>query len=412
MPTPIPTVTLRPEPPVGLEERVAGIGRELRAAFDAVLQDLPEGRDGPQALAAALSLDKVLTSRLLKALRSREPIAVAYHVPGPEPMRRFCRAARKRGADAKLVDEALAAVERFQNLIRSEIGDRSALDTVISAWLPEARDEFELRRKQAAYRAMSQLRGVSVGTRVAAVLLHPSAEGDRIDLVWVMGLYGLQRLRPGATAKLSTRRMGDSPSGRRPYNLAGEPIDGPAGPWLNEFCHAPPAELEVRATGERVHYCLGGEEFGARSSRDLVFAEVNRSEIPMRVPRGNPRKGHMFVSIAIPCRHLHFDVLVHEDVYPGRSPELFLYDTAIEGLADVNDRERDLDRLDFAETIQPLGRGAAALRAPDVPNYPELLRHVFDAMSWDEERFRAWRCRIEYPVYGSQVVAAFDAPME
>ena len=179
-----------------LEARISEVGRELGATLNALLDALPEGRSGPQRLARSLGLDKVLASRLLKAARSKDPMAVAFHLPGPEPMRRFLRAAAKKGGDSELVESSEEAIDRFQTLIREEIGDRSSLDTIISAWLPDARSEFELRRKQSLYKSMSQLKGASVDTTLATAFLHPSKTPGRIDLVWVFGLLGVRRLRP------------------------------------------------------------------------------------------------------------------------------------------------------------------------------------------------------------------------
>ena len=107
---------------------------------------------------------------------------------------------------------------------------------------------------------------------------------------------------------------------------------------------------------------------------------------------------------------LLFDVLVHEAVYPASEPALLIYDTVLDGVADVNDRRRDADRLDLMESVGLLGRGSAKFRVGEVPNYVDLIRHVFDRMGWNDEDFRGYRCRIDYPIYGSQVVMAFDPP--
>ncbi len=394
-----------PLPPSDLEARFSRTGADLRDTLNDVLATLPAGNQGPQGLARALGLDKVLTSRLLKAARDRDPIAVVHHVPGPEPMRRFYRAARRRGADPALVAAGETAVDAFQTLIREEVGDRSSLDAVISSWLPQARQEFELRRKQSAFKAISQLKGVSARLSLATVLLHPAADGERIDVVWILGLFGIQRWRPGARVKLASRRQITSGSARRPTTLAGESVEGLEGLRLDDFCHAPPAALEVRRLGETVHYLLADESFGRKASSDLLLAEVNLAEMA-RVPEAG-RRGYVFAEVSTPCSTLLFDVLVHEDVYAGATPALELYDTAFDGVVDVNDPARAVDRLDAAETLQAITGGPPALRVPDVPNHVELLRHVFESMGWQSDAFRAYRSRIEYPLYGSQVVVAF-----
>jgi hypothetical protein len=77
-------------------------------------------------------------------------------------------------------------------------------------------------------------------------------------------------------------------------------------------------------------------------------------------------------------------------------------------VADVNDPSRDIDRMDLAESIQPLGRGISKFRVGEVPWYSDLLRLVCDKLSWDPGAFRGFRCRIDYPLYGSQVAMAFE----
>jgi hypothetical protein len=396
--------------PVSIESRIVDVGRTLGTTLNAVVDAVPGAPHGPQRLAQMLGVDKVLTSRVLKAARNRDPLAVAHLVPGPEPLRRLLRSAKKQNTPDHLVKAAMAAVDDFERLIRREAGDRSGLDAIISAWLPAAREQFELRRKQAAYRAMSELKGCRVDVNLATVILNPSPDGERLDIVWIMGLMGLHRLRPDAALKLATRRMAEQDGPRHPATLEGEPIEGMPGVRLDRFCDAPPAPLKVHRVGDVTHYTLAENDFGPKSGVDLVIAEVNLAEMPRYVPRQRKRKGNVFAEISTPAKVLLFDVLVHEDVYPGSEPALLIYDTVLDGVADVNDRRRDADRLDLMESVGLLGRGSAKFRVGEVPHYVELIRHVFDRMGWNDEEFRGYRCRIDYPIYGSQVVMAFDPP--
>jgi hypothetical protein len=352
-------------------------------------------------------VDKVLTSRALKAARSREPLAVVYLAPGPEPLRKLLRAARKGAVAPELIAEAEEAVRQFETLICQEAGDRSALDTMISGWLLEARSVFDLRRKQSAFRAMSQLLGAASGTTLSVVMLHPSEDGVNLDLVCIAGFYGLQRLRMGSAVKFSTRRMVKAERPRTPCTLAGKPIDGVDGLRLDEFSSKPPAQVNVFRVGEVLHYALAGDRLGPRAATDLVFAEVNRAELRHVLPNEPQRRRFVSSDVTVPTKLLLFDTLLHEDVYPGAEPELFLYDTSFDGAADVNDPARDIDRLDIYEAIQYLGTGIGKFHTTDVRRYRELLRHVCSSLGWDGERFRGYRCRVEYPIYGTQVTMAF-----
>ena len=245
---------------------------------------------------------------------------------------------------------------------------------------------------------------------LATVFLHPSDDGTNLDIVWLQGITGLHRLRPDVGVRFATRRMAPDPSDRQPRSLAGDPIVGLDHARLDEFCSTPLPRLNAETIGDVVHYTLAGNRVGPNSAVDLFSAEVNLNEIPRTVPQGSGRKAHMFAEISTPVKLLQFDVLLHKDVYPESVPMLRIYDTALDGIADVNDPTRDIDLLDMAESIEPLGEGAMRFRSSDVGRYSEMIRNVFSSTGWDDGAFRGHRCRITYPLYGSQVTMVFDPP--
>lgn len=395
-----------------LEVVISRTGDDLLESLGGVLGSIPGGPVGPQALATRLGIDKVLASRLLKALRASDPLSVVNRAPGPEPLRRVLDAAEGLGVEKSRIARARAAVDEFERLIRDEVGDRSSLDAILAAWVPEARREFELRRKQAASKAMSQLKGVFTEVLFASVFLAPSADDpDMIDIVWINGLQGLRRLVPGAAVKFATRRLApkNGEPERTPRTLGGDPVENIAGLLLPGFCSTPTPVLNVHHAGEVVHYTLGGNRFGPGAGVDVVMGEVNRSEL-RRGPRPDGRRMYVFAEVSQPARLLHFDAFMHTSLWPSTSPALHLYDTAFEGVADPNNRARDIDRLDTLETIQPLPRGVDGARTSEVRRYAELLREVCARMGWDASAFVGSRCRIDYPIYGTQATMVFDPP--
>ncbi len=396
-----------------LESQIVAVGDDLLTSIKAVLEPVQRSAPGPQALARALGVDKVLTSRVLKAIRSRDPMSATHAMPGPDPLRRLVKAAAKKGAAPGPVAEAGRAIDSFEILIRDRVGDRSLLDAILSAWVPEARREFELRRKQSAFKAMSQLKGVQAEGLVAVAVVGPSSEAGLLDVVWINGLAGVHRVRPGVGVKISTRRMSAPGTPRRqPRALDGRPIEDLEGLMLREFCSEPMPRMNVHRVGEVVHYTLGEEGFGPNAAVDVFFGEANMAELPRYIPRGESRKSYYFAEVATPSKILQFDVLVHESLYPGPEPSLRIYDTSFDGVASVNDPSREIDRLDMLESIEPLGMGLGRLRSGVAPRYAEMMRHVMATIGADASRYRGYRCRIDYPVYGSQVAMVFEPEVE
>ncbi len=400
-PSPVQAAAVSP-----LESDIIAVGERMLGAIRAIVHAVEVPAAGPVALAHALKVDKVLASRVLKATRAEDPIASLYAMPGPEPLRTLVRSAARAGVNVERVAAAQDAIDAFETLIDAQVGDRSVLDAILSSWIPEARSEFELRRKQAAFKANSQLKGVQVDALFAACILHPSVGGDLIDIVWMHGMRGLQRVRPGVKVKFASRRVSAEPAARKALDIDLQPIVPERPPLIREFCTDPLPSIDLSINGDSVRYTLGGSSFGAGSAVDLVFADVNLAE----VKRFGVKKGWFFFAEAsIPAKHLQFDLLVHEDLFPGQHPGLKIHDTSFEGIADVFDPRRELDELDLSETVRPLGKGGS-LRSAAAPAAMHVVARIMQAMRWNPAHYRAFRVGIDYPIYGSQVSLTFQKP--
>lgn len=391
-----------------LEVRITEAGRQLLSGFQRAMSELPEASDGPQRLSVRLGVDKVLASRLLKALRSTDPLAVIHRMPGPDPLRRVAAALREAGVADDLVADVLRAIEGYDEVIKRDAGDLSGLQAILSSWVPEAKREFEGRRLQAAYRAVSQLKGASVDVYADTVFFHPNPDGDTIDVVWLKALVNLVRLRPGALVKLTSHRaVEDDASARAPQALDGSPITDLSASLLSRFCAPNSPRVAVHPAGEQVHYILEDDAFGPRAAATIVTCESNRGELARYIDPARGRSAWASAEPSVPAKFLQFDCFVHEDLWGGAPPGVRVYDTAIGGIADINDPARDVDRLDVGATCEPLGKGLARARSDAVPEYHAMVEHIRAAMGWDAAPFLCYRVAQEYPLYGSQTAMTF-----
>ncbi len=388
-----------------LELRITQTGDALLAGLAKVLEQVPGSDAGPQRLATELGVDKVLASRLLKAVRSPDAMSAMHRAPGPDPLRRVLKASERLGVAAPDLAAAHAAIDRFESLIRSDLGDRSALEAVLSAWVPEARREFELRRMQTAFRAMSQLKGVEADVFAEAAIFWPNDDGDHIDVVWIKAVRGVRRLRPGVTVKFTSHRSVEAPGARRPLTLAGEPVESVPSTVVPEFSTEPVPTLAGHVVGEHTHYLLEG--IGLGEPADVVTCEVNRAEIPRYLPRSRARRAWASSDIAIPAKKFQLDVFVHPDVFPDEHPDLRVYDSTIRGTADRNDPSRDIDQFDLLASVEHLGQGATRFGSDAVRRYRSLIEHVCQSVGFESDQLRGYRVRADYPIYGSQYTMSF-----
>jgi hypothetical protein len=393
-----------------LHARIGRIGERLSVSFRDVIEAVPGGPHRPQELSRVLGVSKDLSSRTLKASSKKDPLAVAYLMPGPASLQQLLRAAARRSVSPEIIREADSAVREFERLIRVDAGDRISLDGIISAWLPDARERFETGNKQAVFRGMAQLKGVMADVAVTTAIIHPSGDGKTLDGVWVLGSLGLRRIRPGPPIHFWSGQIGPTARGKPRLTLDGTPAEDLDGLILEQFCSDPVPRMKVRQLGTTLCYMLDSEQIGPASAADLYVAEVTPHCMPMYATEGGPRRCGPSSEISTPIKTLVFDVLLHEDAFPGLEPTLLVYDTALGGVVDMNDPAREVDRLDVTESVEFLGWDTASFRASEVPHYSEIISLVCEKRGWDHRKFRGYRCRAQYPIYGSQFSMSFIPP--
>lgn len=395
-----------------LERRIGRIGQTLAECLGRVVDAVPGGPHRPQEFATRLGINKDLSSRVFSAARSRDALAVAHMMPGPAPLRQLLRAASRHGVGSDVIREAERAIQEFDSLIRSDAGDRAALDAIIGAWLPSARERFETQGKQAMFRGAACLKGAYADTSLVTFMVHPSSTSrTTIDSVVVGGLIGMRRLRPGARVQY-TAALHELPeqTGLRAL-IQRSPDEPDNGPLLREFCAPPDVEINVHQRGDRMHYVLADHGVGPGSAVDLFLAELYPGNHPRYRAVDDAERRWFYASVEEPAKLLIFDVLVHRDVWRGAEPELAIFDTTISGVSDPNSPSSIERRLELLELIQPLGVGLSSIRAAEIPQYAEMLRALCGRLGWDSDAFRAYRCRMQYPFYGAQVCMLFRPPV-
>jgi len=399
---------LQEEPPV--ETRLVVIGRKLVTHLSGLLDALPGPVSKPQDIARAFGVNKDVSSRVFRALARTDPLAAMRILPGPAPLRQLLDGARAKGlpdAAIRLADEAVA---QFEHVIRVDLGDRSSLDAIISSALPETRQRYELVNKQSVHRGMAQLKGLATDVLLTTAVIFAGDQPEYVDGVWVLAWQGLRRIRRDAVARFHTGRIGEEASQDPVQSLTGELIRGPDEVLLRSFCSAPLPEIETQCDGATVHYLLGGNGIGLSSAVDVVMA----CRTPRCLKRYDEPERHRLrgptMEIAIPAKIAVLDAFVERGLYSEREPELFVYDTAINGLADMNDPKRHIDRIDLHESLEFLGEGTLGIRIVELPHYSEIIMEVLRRLDRRPEQFRGYRCRSQYPLYGSQFSIGFTAP--
>ena len=187
----------------GLRRRAEEIGDTLRSAVDALLGELGQrGLRDQRSIQGALNLSQSAVSRLVSSVRSGDSLATLTSIPGPEALRQMLKGASRSGVDRAFLDKVETAVTGLQAFLDAEVGDRGALEALLSEWVHESRGAFELRHKAAAFKAMSALRGVQAEMILNCGIVHPSARDGVYDCIGIDALLGCRRIRPSGVLRL------------------------------------------------------------------------------------------------------------------------------------------------------------------------------------------------------------------
>jgi hypothetical protein len=394
--------------------RAEAVGRSLQVGVSELIGQLQaQGLRDQKSMQRVLQLSQSAVSRLVSSVRNGDPLLTLCSIPGQEALRQMLKGPALRSvADADCLRRLEAAVGDFEQFLEAEAGDRSTLDAMLSDWVRESRSSFELRHKAAAFKAMGALRGVQAELVFNTGILHPSAEPGRYDCIGLDGVLGCRRTRPSGVLHLLGYTL--IQPGRE---ISISRLDGvPAAAWpeliVPGYSTLSQDDVETVIHGSVTQTTVRGLPLGKSvpTGADLVCAQhVRGVHRAWRTADGSPTSG-LGGQAEPPTACYVVDALLHDEVWPGVTPELSLYDTVVRGVAHPDDDTRRADRLDMIESVDFLGRGLDALRMPGYPRYTELVAQACAAAGWDPQRLRGWRCTVRYPVYGSQIGLSFRMP--
>lgn len=386
----------------------AVLGR-LQSALSELLKSVPSPTRTASEVERAFGIDYKLSWQVHKIATAQNPLAAGSHVPAKVSIEKLLKAATRRGVSKQVTGAVQEAFGQFEQLSLSEAEDREELTGMLAALVPEVREKREVEVKRAAFKAMSQIKGVSLEAQVGAFILHPSKDGSAVDRATFSAYVGLRRLRAAAYIGFGT--LSASSPNSTALTLDGHRPDGLNSILLPQYCSEPTPRFAVQPFNGWTFYSVTGAHVGLRSAIDLVMAELRPGAMRRyRQADGRIQSGVMNLP-DLPMKRQTTDVFVHRDIYPNSPPGIAVYDTVPRGLASgLDDPAREPDRIPFAEQIRPISGGLRHAAVGHLPRYVDMLEHVCGKLGWDPAAFRGYRLDVAYPVYGAQYMIGFALP--
>lgn len=411
------------EPPVAesdqpLLSEAARILPEIRRSFDRVLASFSPPIRRPRDISRTLGVHQTLAWRIMQVVEAKDVFAAARHLPGTGGLNIFLNAARQRGAPADVLDHASAAMAQFRKLIETHAGDRASLDLMLGAAARDGKQQADQTYRKAGYQCASYVWGVQAKARLKASIFYPDADTGLMRFAVVAGYVGLRRVRPQIRWTLWRASSGsyDAAAHQEPI-MPYRPIDpdgiGPSGvPLLTRFCSQPLPRIEriKLPSGEIEDQWLEGP-VGDKAAFTCFTGDLLRDAVPRYGDPQNP-DADSGLQIRTPVETLVHDLFVHRDLFGPIDPKMLVYsELAGKPWYETAQSQRpEYHMLPFPERVEHLGRAGTAVHTPHVPQYEEMMRHVFGKLEWSLDDCDVYRLTMAYPVLATAVVLRFRMP--
>lgn len=396
-----------------LMDRIEQVGRGVRAAVRAAVEEVAGPQPRPSRLVTALGLDKSLASRLVSALKVESDREFLHRLPSPAGLRILWERSTEHVSPAvrQALLDAITDLQEFQDGVP---GGRDLIDARIADVLSPARERQEKLARQGVFRSMSYLLGHYSETLYTSLFLFPSPDGTAVDAIEIQHRENLRRMRPSAPlALLRVNSRGDGAPPRGSTWI--EPLQGldehvsPLDYLLPEFTKPVLPRLTEQVQGPMTAVTLAGDE-DVYGSQHIVTAIRIRNALDLH-PAGTmqPIRSYLLHS---PCRRLVRYVFVHEAVYRGASMHvLFRIPAPTVPFSLEQTLHADaVDRIDLLAPVEQLSPSQLETLWNQSAGHSGVLQHVTRRVGFGATHFRGWRCQMDHPLPLAEMVVWAGLP--
>ena len=385
----------------------------FRAAVAQVLSEIGASHESAAELSRRLGIDRTLGWKLSRIAGDKDPLTIVGHLPGESGFAIFIGAAERSGVVQPTLERARSTYANVKRLIAENAEDRESFEMLLAGYQePAASEAVMLGHRKAAFRANGFIWGVQARVHYSAAFIGLSDEPGMSSGARVYGFSDFQRMRPDLAWTIRRRRLVHELDGRPVVGVGSpQPIDpedaADGSLLLSEFCSTPLPGIREVPTHDGDDIQIAEGPVGTQGAVTIMMGEKIRKVGPTARDPDN-RYISLGNVLQTPCEVHVFDIFVARSLVEGPHPFTGALYGTLGGILTPQCGEHQ--RLPTAVHVVPLGRGVASARSRDVDRVPELARHVFAKLRWDEDEFLVFRTRIEYPPIPSEVVVRAELP--
>jgi len=312
---------------------------------------------------------------------------------------KICLACAAKGSDPGLIRQNQQAIDKLHEVITVSAGDRHSFSLLLTGLGHEDVTQRQEDTRKMAFLSNSSLWGVQCRHSFKTVIFTPNADDpDHVDAIRIFGMVDFRRLRHVSWPLYRMHGYYDDGSVRPGAGIPIEPLVETMGniPLLKDFCSQPlPALRSVkRDYGQKIDLKEG--LIGNAGLLTCVVADrLVKWQSAYHIPEKNEFMGALF-DLVTPMEHMLFDVFLHQDLPYSGPPDCVLLDrlTAPRGYDPKSDA---LLHLPLSNKVLRLGSGLMGNASAQYPQYPQLIKHVFNQVGINPGQFQGYRLSIRYP---------------
>ncbi|MFI4882898.1 MAG: hypothetical protein ACIAQU_09980 [Phycisphaerales bacterium JB064] len=392
------------------QDDTTAVVAEIRDLFAQVIESKCGPGTGLPDICQGFGIHRKLAWQLTKVAYGDDPFYSARYMPTPKGIDTWVRSALDNGVQPDLLDRVREASARFETLVETHAGNRTAMDMLLESCIARPSEDIDVRWRQRAFEGNGYIWGVQARSTVAFSVIAPSQDKRGwLDIAQARSIIGLRRTKPDTRWMIgqgTVMRDNAPPTGPVRTPLDPETTRHAGGvPIIGQFSTTPLPRLERRETGTGTVFdeILPGE-IGQIGEITVTTGEVVRNLAPA-FATPNDKRAHFGTGVGTPTEALIYDHFVHKDLFQSVHRELCVFGEL--GKPFTHDEE---DRIRVPEQVQHLGKGLASVHSPDAPGYARLLRYTFDACGWNTDEFELYRVRMAYPPLSTSVMISHDLP--
>ena len=312
---------------------------------------------------------------------------------------KVCAACDAKGADQILLQNTRQAISKLHEVITLSAGDRQSFSLMLTGL---GHEDVTLRQedtRKMAFLSNSSLWGVQCRHSFKTVIFTPNADDpDYVDAIRIFGMVDFRRLRPVAWPLYRMHGYYDDGSVRPGTGIPIEPpVEGMGPvPLLKDFCSDPLPALRAVKRDYGQQFDLKEGPIGNAGLLTCVIADrLVKWQSAYLIPETNEYMGALF-DLGTPLENMLFDVFIHQDLPHSGPPQSVLLDrlTAPRGYDPKSDA---LLHMPLSNKVLSLGSGLVGNASAQYPEYPQLIKYVFDQVGLIPDQFQGYRLSIRYP---------------